>query len=25
MPIVFVVLLALMAGEWMLRRKWGMI
>ena len=25
MPIVFILLLALMAGEWLLRRKWGMI
>ena len=25
MPIVFLVLLGLMAGEWLLRRKWGMI
>jgi hypothetical protein len=25
MPIVFLVLLALMAGEWLLRRKWGTI
>ena len=25
MPIVFIVLLGLMGGEWMLRRKWGMI
>jgi len=25
MPIVFLVLLALMGGEWLLRRKWGMI
>jgi uncharacterized membrane protein len=25
MPIVFLALLGLMAGEWMLRRKWGMI
>jgi hypothetical protein len=25
MPIVFLLLLGLMAGEWMLRRKWGVI
>jgi hypothetical protein len=25
MPIVFLLLLALMGGEWLLRRKWGMI
>jgi hypothetical protein len=25
MPIVFLVLFGLMAGEWLLRRKWGMI
>jgi hypothetical protein len=25
MPVVFLTLLALMGGEWMLRRKWGMI
>jgi len=25
MPIVFLLLLGLMAGEWLLRRKWGMI
>jgi hypothetical protein len=25
MPIVFLLLLALMAGEWLTRRKWGMI
>jgi uncharacterized membrane protein len=25
MPIVFLVLLGLMAGEWLMRRKWGMI
>jgi hypothetical protein len=25
MPVVFLVLLGLMSGEWMLRRKWGVI
>jgi hypothetical protein len=25
MPIVFLLLLSLRAGEWLLRRKWGVI
>ena len=25
MPIVFLVLLGLMSGEWLLRRKWGIV
>jgi len=25
MPIVFLALLGLMSGEWLLRRKWGVI